>query len=365
MERKTRVWLAALCAAFSVPIGQGASSAAEWKKGTAGDAFCWTCESGSFICDARGRFIMQPKDQPKIEIGFFLWHDAWVYETLEAGKVETIDVRTNGELWVCGVWGTRNGARPLKYAMGLSPHGSQVDVRLELEKTGEVKLTDGIWATVHTAVTPVDPRMVYLSPCADAPIGKPIEGVFNRTFIGPESGTAGWFGGEGVCRLRSRMGASSRAFEVKFSKKRDFSVEEKDVVTAAFGFAPMPRILRPVVTDCRALALSARAPEKAARFGCCEIDVTLSGTWDNPYDPDDVALDAMVTTASGKTTRCLDSLWCRSVSNWKEPTIFRSRPAKARGKSGSPRRNRDRCAWFSQRGTGADAARMRCRMRSK
>lgn len=37
-----------------------------------------------------------------------------------------------------------------------------------------------------------------------------------------------------------------------------------------------------------------------AQYDKLELRVDLRGTWDNPYDPDDVALDALLTTASGK-----------------------------------------------------------------
>ena len=72
-------------------------------------------------------------------------------------------------------------------------------------------------------------------------------------------------------------------------------------VAMTFGFAAMPKILRPAVT-CRApLALSAQAPKEVPLFGKCEIDVALAGTRANPYDPEDFALAAEVTLASGRT----------------------------------------------------------------
>jgi hypothetical protein len=62
----------------------------------------------------------------------------------------------------------------------------------------------------------------------------------------------------------------------------------------------MPAIVRPAVTSRGALALTAQAPRAVPLYGKCELDVALSGTWDNPYDPDDIALDAQVVTASGR-----------------------------------------------------------------
>jgi len=270
-----------------------------WEKSE--NRYTLTFAQGAFSCDNRGHLALRATGQPPLEIAFFQWHDAHVYETLEAGKVEAAEVQSDGALRLRGVWGTRDGVVPLRYTLTLRPEAAQVAVRLEVEKTGELKLTDGVWASLRTAVTANDARTVYLYPSGDVPVGKDIGGVFKQTFVGPENGPSIYFGGEGICQLRSHTGGNSHLFEVKLSKRRDFAVGEKLAVAAAFGFATMPRILRPAVARHEPLALSAAAPQEVALYGKCEIDVALNGTWDNPYDPDDVALDATVTTASGKT----------------------------------------------------------------
>ena len=258
-------------------------------------------EQGAFTCDSRGHLFLRANGQPALEIGLFLWHDAWVYESLEAGKVESAEATPSGLLRLEGVWGTRVGAAPLRYTLTLTPKDNEVFARLEVEKTGELKLSDGIWASMRTAVASEDMRTIYLLPSGNAPVGKSIEGAFKQTFVGQEEGPSLFFSGEGLCHLRSRLGGSSHGFEVKFSKWRDFTVGEKMSVAMTFGFATMPKILRPAVTCKASLALSARAPAEVPLYGTCEIDVTLAGTWDNPYDSDDIALDATVTTASGRT----------------------------------------------------------------
>ena len=270
-----------------------------WVKRDSGYAL--TLEQGTITCDSRGRLSVRAVGQAPLDVGFFLWHDAYVYETLESGTVDASEVRPDGALCLRGAWGARDGASPLRYALTLKPEAAQVDVRLELEKTGELKLTEGIWASLRTAVATNDLRTVYVAPSGDAPVGKAIEGSFRQTFIGREDGPSVFFSGEGLCHLRSRVARDSHAFEVRFSSKSDFCLGDRLAVAATFGFAVMPQIVRPVVT-CRApLALSARAPETVPLYGKCELDVSLAGTWDNPYDPDDVALDAAVTTASGRT----------------------------------------------------------------
>jgi len=289
-------WLASILAGA---LGAHCCAAVpSWEKQDKG--FALTFEQGAFTCDAKGRLALRAKGQPALEIGLFLWHDAYVYETLDGGKAEYAAVQPDGALRLRGLWGAREGAAPLRYTLTLTPEASHVAAQLDVEKTGELTLTDGIWASVRTGVASNDTRTAYLSPTGDAPIGKGIDGVFKQTFVGQEGGAAAFFSGEGLCRLRSHAGAGSHAFEVKFAKKRDFPVGEKMTVAMTFGFAAMPKILRPAVTSRAPLALSAQAPAEVALYGKCEIDAELAGTWDNPYDPDDVALEAQVTTASGR-----------------------------------------------------------------
>ncbi len=298
MDRK-RVWaFAGLWMTCAAAATLGAATPA-WVKQDNGYAL--TFEQGVFTCDNQGRLALRATGQPALEIGFFLWHDEWVYETLEAGKVESAAVQPDGALRLQGLWGTRDGASPLRYSLTLFPEKDRVAARLEVEKTVELKLSDGIWSSMRTTVATNDTRTVYLLPSGDAPLGKGIEGQFKQTYIGQAMGSSVFFSGEGMCYLRSSVDRGSQAFEVKLAKKRDFPLGEKMSVAAVFGFASMPKILRPVVTSHAPLSLSATAPAKVALYGKCEIDVTLSGTWENPYDPDDIALDATVTTASGKT----------------------------------------------------------------
>ncbi len=287
--------LAVACCVMTVTV---CSATPAWVKQNNGYTLAY--EQGSLTCNNRGHLFLCMNGQPALEIGFFLWHDAYVYETLEAGKVDSAAIQTDGSLCLRGLWGARDNSAPLRFALSLSPEVTQVVARLEVEKTGALKLTDGIWASMRTAVATNDTRTVFLFPSGDVPVGKGIEGVFKQTFIGPESAQALFFGGEGMCHLRSHVGGGNHAFEVKFAKKRDFPLGEKMTVAMTFGFAAMPNILRPIVT-CRApLALSAQAPNELPLYGKCEIDVALTGTWDNPYDSEDIALDAEVTTASGK-----------------------------------------------------------------
>lgn len=292
---KTMAGGVAVCLAACAAAAQPA-----WEKQESG-GFALAFGSGTVTCDAKGHLAMRPKGLPALEVGFFQWHDAYVYEAMDAGRVESAALQPDGALRLAGLWGTREGAAPLRYALTLKPSDEQVAVTLSLDKTGELKVCDGIWATLWTRVEEHERRTVYLEPTCDAPLGKSVEGVFKSLFIGGEGAPSLFFRTESLGYLRSRVGTNRHGFEVKLTRQRDFEKGETLTVPLTLGFAAMPAILRPVVT-CRApLALSGQAAPDVPLYGKCEIDVALAGTWDNPYDPDQIALDATVTTASGRS----------------------------------------------------------------
>ncbi len=294
---RIRSAVGAVLAVVGIVVWGRAAAPAAWQR--EGDRHTLACAGGVVVCEPGGRLSLRPVGQPALDASLFIWHGAWVYETLDGGRVETTEVLPDGTLRLAGAWGARDGAAPLRYTLALTPRADGVGVRLEVEKSGALKLADGVWASLSTAVAPDDRRRVYLQPVADAPVGKGVEGVFRQAFLGEEGGAAVCFQGEGLRPLRSRVSPSRHGFEVKFSKWRDLPAGEKGAVALAFGFAPMPPILRPAVTCAKPLSLSALAPAEVARGGKCEIEVALEGTWDNPYDPEQIALDAEVVTASG------------------------------------------------------------------
>ena len=293
---RTVFFAVALCGGVA---GTVFSAVPAWVKQDNGHAVAY--KQGVFSCDNRGRLSLRADGQPSLDIGFFLWHDAHVYEKLDAGGVDEAAIQPGGALRLHGRWGARDGSAPLQYTLTLTPETDQIAARLEVAKSGELKLNDGVWAWMRTAVASNDTRTVYLQPSGAAPVGKGIEGLFRQTYLGAEEGPSVCFGGEGLCYLRSRAGANSLGMEVKVAKKRDFPLGDKMTVTMTFGFAAMPKILRPAVTSRQPLTLSAHALQEVPLYGKCELDVDLKGTWDNPYDSDQITLDATVTTASGKT----------------------------------------------------------------
>ncbi len=262
-------------------------------------------ESGAheFVFRAPGTLAVGARGGPYLTCAFFAWHGAWVYERMERGTVEAgplLDPR--GCLTQRGLWGASDGTPPLRYELALEPAEGGLVARLTVEKTGPLDLTDGLWCTIPFDAFPLEGREAYLRPAAHGPLGKPIAAECEALLIDLGGGDAVSFAGEGVAEARSGQWPN---FEIKL-RGGDFAVGERVTTRLTIGFEPFPREFPGEIVPSReplALRGVEAATEAVPLHGLLELEVDLGATWDNPFDPDDVALDAEVTTASGRVYR--------------------------------------------------------------
>lgn len=278
-----------------------AASGAGWEQ--TADGFLWQRGEEQILARPNGTLHIGIKDAPGADVAFFQWHDSYVYERLEAGKVEQAPaVQADGSLLLAGLWGTRDGAPPLRYTLSLVPEAEGVAVDLTVSKTAPLKITSGIWCHLSIERGGEEGRRIYARPVAGAPLGSSVEGASDALLAELRGRRSAEFRGEGYRNLRSRVGKTHHGIEMNLSNVT-FEVGEETVVKLHLGFADMPETFPGRIDASKApLALGKVAgPQQVDQYGTIELRVDLQGTWDNPFDPDDVALDALVTLPSGKT----------------------------------------------------------------
>ncbi|MCX7826725.1 MAG: DUF5060 domain-containing protein, partial [Verrucomicrobiae bacterium] len=240
---------------------------------------------------------------PEVKLGIFLWHGAWIYERLDAGKIES-GPKVDGRGWLrqTGRWVSREGAAPVKYALALEPGRKGAVLHLELEKTGPLKLTDGLWTHISFNRNEFAGRRVYLRPTAHGKVGSHVSGECEALLVEFGDGQAASFAGEGAREARCHVGGTSQSFEMKL-RPGDFPEGRKATASMRIGFATMPAKFAGEITPRReplSIGKISAARASVPRYGKLELTVELHGTWENPFDPDEIALDALVTTASGR-----------------------------------------------------------------
>ncbi|MDH7569380.1 MAG: DUF5060 domain-containing protein, partial [Armatimonadota bacterium] len=269
-----------------------------------GDGFVVRFGADEVLFRPPGVIVAGRTGGPSVTAAFFLWHGAYIYERLDAGKVESgpaLDGR--GRLVQSGTWVMREGAPPMRYTLTLEAQPGGVVARLETEKSADLKLTQGLWCTLSLDRGAFSGgQRLWARPGMHGRIGKALAGECEALLIELVPGHAVSFAGSGFTPLRSRVGDTTQGFEMCL-RPGDFPVGEKAEAVLRVGFEAMPAEFPGEIKPSRqplSLGRVTPATGRVAQFGKLELTVDLKATWDNPFDPDDVALDAEVVTASGK-----------------------------------------------------------------
>lgn len=291
-----------MLAGFGALWFAASASGAGWER-TAEGGFLWQRGEERIRLNPNGTLRAEIAGGPGADVALFQWHDSWVYERLEAGTVEQAPaVQADGSLVLAGVWGTKDEAPPLRYTMTLIPGAEGVDVQVAVRKTAPLKLTAGIWCHLAIERGGEEGRRIYARPAAGAPLGSSIEGTCEALLAELRGRRSVQFRADGYRGVRSRVGKSHHGIEMNLWNTA-FEVGEEALVKLNIGFADMPEKFPGGIDPSQAPLRfgEVAGPQQVELYGRIELKVDMQGTWDNPFDPDDVALDAVVTLPSGRT----------------------------------------------------------------
>lgn len=234
----------------------------------------------------------------------FLWHDHWVYETLPGGKVVSgPSLADDGSLTMRGTFSAREDSPAVEYTYRISPSDHGLRIRCTLRKTAPLKLTRGVWLHVFGDRDQLkESNRVWLAPSTFGKLAAAPGGPANRVMLEIDQGRSLCLGLPGY-RTADREGSDrGHAFRVNLLPD-DFDVDRPAAVEYAVSFADMPERfpgqIDPVAKPLAIHSVAASA-DRVAQYGKFELKVELGATYDNPFDPDDVRLDGVFITPSGR-----------------------------------------------------------------
>jgi hypothetical protein len=270
----------------------------------AGSAWVWPGATLEIQVEASGALRITRAGSEVAALAFFQWHDQWVYERLERGAPSTPpSLDAQGVLHLKGLWGTTPPAAPLAYELDLTPTATGVEIALTVRKTADLKLTSGLWAVLSVPRRAPETRLLYAEPVGHAQVGQTLAGSFQRLLLGVPGEPALAVVPDEVGAVRSRIADRSHALEITL-QPADFAVTESVTVKLALQETAMPTP-PPDPAGPQRQAQAQRGigplPAEVRLYDSIDLAVDMVGAWDNPYDPDDVRLDALVTTANGTT----------------------------------------------------------------
>lgn len=268
-----------------------------------GDALLF--QSGrEYVRFEKGKWSAGIEGGPVVRWHMFLWHDQWVYETLPGGEVRSGPTLENdGAITMSGVFSARENSAPVKYAYRITPEEGRVCVRCELEKTGPLELRNGVWLHVGVAGDRLDrTNRVWIRPASYGTIASSVSGVGDGLLMEVERGRAVCLAARGLHEVNTE-GTKDYTLLRYNVLRSEFPPGEKAVVEYTISFAPMPEKLPGQIEPAREpLAIKKATPsaDRIPQYEKLELAVDLGATYANPYDPEQVALDAVFTAPSGK-----------------------------------------------------------------
>ena len=204
----------------------------------------------------------------------------------------------------CGAHFRRETARrQSNMSSGLRPADEGLRVRCELQKSAALKLTHGIWLHLSGSRDRFQgSERVWFAPSAYGTVSATPSAPANRVLLELHEGRSLCLGLPGYRPVENEGSDRAHAFRINLLPN-DFEAGETVALEYTISFTKMPARFPGQIEPARQpLAIHSVTPDatRLPQYARLELHVELGATYDNPFDPDDVRLDAVLTAPSGR-----------------------------------------------------------------
>lgn len=233
---------------------------------------------------------------PAVSGSLFLWHDDYKYETPR-------DVRRDGDALTGWLLGSNDGAK-IAFRVTSRPEGDQLHLDYTFRRDAGTKLTSGMYMLLALPLEPLAQRAVRFSHGLSALAGSGFDGVGRTLSINLSDQQAFTLAGDKMMSFARRSDAKTSIVVNVRLLPADFPAEQDVPVHLQLGLGPAGDDTMPWDHhDDRPLRIAGAAAQQATVpiNGTATIDVDLQGRYQNPFDPDEIALDADIRFPDGRS----------------------------------------------------------------
>lgn len=267
-------------------------------------AFVWR-DGSEFIRFDKGRWTAGIDGARSLSWHVFLWHDDWKYETITGGTIEAgPELQPDGSVTMSGKFSAKEDSPPMLYSLAITPEEGGVRVHYEFRKSGPLKLSrPGVLLHLSGDRKAFSgEERVWADPSRNGAIASFPGGTAKRFLVELDGTRSLELGFAKFAAVDSEGNPNAHLFRLNFLPG-DFPEDQTAVGEYTIRFADMPASFPgQVLPSAEPLAIRSVTPSAAQIpvYEKLELDVDLGATYDNPYDPEDVALDAIFTSPSGR-----------------------------------------------------------------
>ncbi len=270
-----------------------------------GDDFLLTAASGTVRYTPPGRWQASVEGGRTLTWEIVLWHGEWVYEHLSlAPEVEGPVLTEDGALELSGSFVKADGAAPIEFTLRMTPTDTGLAADFRVRKTGDLWLRRGVILLVQASRDQFGgTETVYLAPNVNATMSVGAGGAGDALGVALDDTYAARFSPVGVAPVEFRPEANSYGHRMRLTPD-NFAAGQWQDASWRMDFSTIPSPLPGQILPGKGPLGIAGATwdQSSIPIGQhAELTVDLSAAWTNPFDPDDVALDAEFTAPSGRT----------------------------------------------------------------
>lgn len=259
-----------------------------------------TPRAGAQVCsvDDQARWRVAPPGAPAAEGSLFLWHDRYKYETPR-------DVTREGQDWTGWLPASDQGAR-LTFRLAVKQSADGLDLRYTFRRDREAVLSAGMFVLVVLPLEPLRQRAARFSHSPAALAGGGFQGIGRSWSVNLTDQQALTLTADRVVTFDRRSDSPDR-IAVNFRLlPKDFPADTEVPVSLAVrltaaGSDKLPWEL--AMNQALAIRSARLAADRVPVNATATVEVDLAGRYDNPFDPEQVRLDADIAFPDGQVRR--------------------------------------------------------------
>jgi len=247
---------------------------------------------GAIKFDEKGTFSVDVPGAARVSGSLFLWHGEWKYAT--PSEVESLDASSfSGQMPRSGV---ADGYISYTQTVKRTSDGG-ADIAFAFRKNGEIRLTRGVFLLLHFQTPEMSERIIAFTHGQPSAVSNDYRTAARGFSVNLSDSVALQFGTDRACMFERRGDEDKTYMNVRLSADADASVivrlRLKPAISSVPSWQPEPQQAQLAIHD---VELS---ESEIPRFDTVELTADISATYDNPFDPDDVILDAVFAAPSG------------------------------------------------------------------
>ena len=250
-------------------------------------------ETNKFKFDKDGSFYIEGSGLPKVKGSLFLWYGDWKYATPSSVTY------TEPDSWSGNMPEPSATGGHISYTQTAKPSpDDSMDISLEFHKNGDIRLNRGIFMLIEFPMQEMSGQTIAFTHGQPYIAADAYQTSAKGFSVNLNESKALEFTVDRACIFEHRGKEGESLMNIRLLPDADGRVNLKLSIKPAINIVAIWQ----AETNKAKLTINdvILSSEQVPRYSILELNVDLSATYDNLFEPDDIYIDALFTSPSGK-----------------------------------------------------------------